>query len=219
MPTGRGRAGAGGAGDFRSAGGGCGAAMGVREDHEPAPPAPAFPRPRMSGNGVARVRGRDGFIALAIVASVLVLQLPFRLCAVSLLDEGAILQIAADVRQGHRLYTEAVHYAFPGVFYLTAAAFAVAGTSIETARMLAILLFALASGVVYLIARWSCGRRGALAVVTLFLVYRVWAYPHWQVLSYSTLALTLSLAATWIVGEALSSGGLVLVALGGAMSA
>ena len=162
---------------------------------------------------------RDGLIALAIVAGVLVLQLPFRLCAVSLVDEGAILQIAADVAQGHRLYTEAVHYAFPGVFYLTAAAFAVAGTSIETARMLAILLFALASGVVYLIARWSCGRRGALAVVTLFLVYRVWAYPHWQVLSYSTLALTLSLAATWIVGEALSSGGLVLVALGGAMSA
>ena len=143
---------------------------------------------------------RDGLIALAIVAGVLVLQLPFRLCAVSLVDEGAILQIAADVAQGHRLYTEAVHYAFPGVFYLTAAAFAVAGTSIETARMLAILLFALASGVVYLIARWSCGRRGALAVVTLFLVYRVWAYPHWQVLSYSTLALTLSLAATWIVG-------------------
>src|SRR5207244_10861566 len=91
--------------------------------------------------------------------------------------------------------------------------------SIETARMRATLLFALACGVVYLIARWSCGRRGALAVVTLFLVYRVWAYPHWQVLSYSTLALTLALAATWIVGEALASGGLTLVALGGAMSA
>jgi len=162
---------------------------------------------------------RDGLLALAIVAGVVLLQLPFRLCAVSLVDEGAILQIAADLGQGHRLYADAVHYAFPGIFYLTAVAFALAGTSVETARCLAVLIFAAAAGVVYLIARWSWGRRGALAIVALFLVYRVWAYPHWQVLSYSTLAVTLALAATWLVGEAFAREGVVLLALGGAVSA
>ena len=163
--------------------------------------------------------GRDGFIALGIVAGVVLLQLPFRLCAVNLVDEGAILQIAADIGQGHRLYADAVHYAFPGIFYLTAAAFALAGTSVETARALAVLIFAVAAGVVYLIARWSWGRRGALGILALFLVYRVWAYPHWQVLSYSPLAVTLALTATWVVGEAFAREGLVLVAVGGVVSA
>src|SRR5262249_59806013 len=84
---------------------------------------------------------------------------------------------------------------------------------------LAVLIFAAAAGVVYLIARWSWWRRGALAIVALFIVYRVWAYPHWQVLSYSTLAVTLALAATWLVGEAFAREGVVLLVLGGALSA
>ena len=146
----------------------------------------------------------DTAITLLVIASLLLLQLPFRLLMVSMADEGVILQIADDLRRGHHLYVDAVHYALPGVFYLTAAAFALFGTSVETARSLTIFLFAATCGIAYLISRWWYTRRGALAVVGLFLGYRVWAYPHWQMLSYSTLAVTLVLLATWLVGSALA---------------
>jgi 4-amino-4-deoxy-L-arabinose transferase-like glycosyltransferase len=143
-------------------------------------------------------------IALAIIAVVLLLQWPFRLLWVSACDEGSILQIADDLLRGRHLYGEAVHYAFPGIFYLTAMAFALFGTSVETARFLAISLFAVTCGLAYLIARWWYTGRAALVVVLLFLIYRVWAYPHWQMLSYSTLAVMLALLATWILGEGLA---------------
>ncbi|HXQ21647.1 MAG TPA: hypothetical protein VN812_08235, partial [Candidatus Acidoferrales bacterium] len=152
----------------------------------------------------ARQLGWDAAVALVVVAAVVLLQLPFRLRWVSLTDEGLIFQIADDLLHGHRLYSDAVHYAFPGIFYLTAAAFALFGTSFETARSLAIVLFAVTCGVAYLIARWWCTRRDALIVVVIFLLYRVWAYPHWQMLSYSSLAVTLALVGTWITGEGLA---------------
>jgi hypothetical protein len=161
---------------------------------------------------------RDPILALAIAAGVFALQLPVRLCAVNLLDEGTILQMAAEILAGKHLYADAVHYAFPGVFYLTALAFAVGGTSIGTARTLVIALFAIAAAAVFLMARWSHSRRGALVVLIVFLAYRVWAYPHWQTLSYSTLAVMLILVATCAVGTALGGHRLWPFALAGAVS-
>lgn len=151
-----------------------------------------------------RLTATDATLTVAVIAIAILLQLPFRLLWVSLTDEGLILQIADDLLRGRHLYVDAVHYAFPGVFYLTAAMFAIFGTSIETARSLTIGLFAITCGLAYLIARWWYTWRGALIVVVLFLSYRVWAYPHWQMLSYSTLAVMLALLATWILGEGLA---------------
>jgi len=170
-----------------------------------------------TGNGEAR--GGDLLVAALVGVIVFALQLPFRLKFVSLMDEGGILQFADDILHGRTLYRDVVVYAFPGIFYLTAAAFAVAGTTVGTARSLAALLFAIASAAVYLLARWSHGRRGALAIVLLFVCYRVWAFPHWHMLSYSSLAVTLVLVATWFVGEALTAGRLVPVAVAGALAA
>lgn len=146
---------------------------------------------------------RDLLVAIAVVLGVVALQYPFRLQWASLLDEGAVLQIADDLRRGRQMYLDAIHYALPGIFYVTAAAFSLFGTSIATARALAIILFALLCGVAYLIARWWYGRVGALALVVAFLVYRVWAFPHWQMLSYSTAAVLLAIAAAWVLGEGL----------------
>ena len=144
----------------------------------------------------------DGPLALTAAIVALAVQWPLRLRMISMIDEGAILQIAAEILDGRMPYRDAIHYAFPGIFYLLAGAFAVAGTSTETARALACGLFAVATVASYLIARWWYGRPGACAVVLLFLVYRVWAYPHWQMVSYSTLAIACLLPAAWLVGEA-----------------
>src|SRR5262245_53947128 len=96
---------------------------------------------------------RDGSLALLVLAVVFVIQWPFRQLGVSLLDEGAILQIAADVAHGSVPYRDDFHYVFPGIFYLIAGAFHVAGTSVETGRVLACAIFAGTTTLAYLIAR------------------------------------------------------------------
>jgi hypothetical protein len=155
---------------------------------------------------------RDGPVALLVAAVVLAAQWPFRQLGVSLLDEGAVLQIAADVAHGKVPYRDGFHYVFPGVFYLTAGAFGVAGTSVETARALACTIFACATAVAYLVARWFVPRPTALAIAGMLLVYRVWAYPQWQLIHYSSLSSALLLLATWLVGESLIGRGSLVLA-------
>jgi hypothetical protein len=145
---------------------------------------------------------RDGPVALGIVAVVLAAQWPFRQLCVSLLDEGAVLQTAAEVARGKVPYVDAFHYVFPGVFYLAGGTFALAGTSMETARLLAFTVFAVATGLAYLIARWFAPPLTALTMAAVFLVYRVWAYPQWQILHYSSLAMMLLLLSAWMLGVA-----------------
>jgi hypothetical protein len=166
----------------------------------------------------------DGLLVLAVALVTLAVQWPLRLRMISMIDEGAILQVSAEILNGRLPYRDAIHYAFPGIFYVLAGAFAVAGTSTETARAVACGLFAVTTVAAYLIARWWYGRAGACGVVLLFLIYRLWAYPHWQMVSYSTLAIACLLPAAWLVGEAFGRRGrwrLVVagLAVGGAILA
>ncbi|HEV7731282.1 MAG TPA: glycosyltransferase family 39 protein [Candidatus Binatia bacterium] len=142
-------------------------------------------------------------IALVVAVAVFFLQLPFRLHAVNLVDEGAIYQFADELLRGKLPYTDVVHPAFPVVHYVIAATFALFGSSWDTGRTFGAALFAVTTAIVFLIARWWLGLRGLLAVVLLFLCYRVWAYPHWHMVSYSSLAVTFLLLEAWIVGETL----------------
>ncbi len=146
---------------------------------------------------------REVFFAAGILALALVVQVPFVRHQAVLLDEGVILQMADDILNGKLPYRDAVHYAFPGIFYLTAAVFKVFGPSVEAARMLAATLFALSATAMTLIARWWCTRTEALAFLALLLCYRVWAFPHWHMLNYSPLAVTMALIATWMAGQQL----------------
>lgn len=163
----------------------------------------------------SRSGSRDGLIALAVAVAAVVLFWPLRLRTVSPMDEGAILQIAAEILAGRRPYADAVHYAFPGVFYLTAAAFTVGGISIESARMLALTIFGAVAGCSYLVARWSLSVRGAVLAAALVVAYRMWAYPHWQTVSYSSLAAAVALAATLLLGRAIGQPRLWPFALAG----
>lgn len=151
-----------------------------------------------------------GAAGAALVA--IAIQWPLRDRAFSLVDEGLVVQVADDLLQGRRLYADAVAYAWPGAFWVTAAAFALFGTSFETARAVAVGAFAVAAAVAYLIARWTTSRCGAALVVLGFLAYRVWAYPHWQMVNYSPLAMTAALVAVWLSGVSLAGGGTAVAA-------
>src|SRR6185295_2590590 len=116
---------------------------------------------------------------------------------------------------GRRLYADAAVYAWPASYLLTAAAFALFGTTIETARSLAVVGFAVVPATGYLIARWFAPRRAAVAVAVVLLGYRVWAYPHWQIINYSSVAAAFSIVALWCTGQAVARGGTARFALAG----
>lgn len=141
---------------------------------------------------------RDGAAIILLVATALVIQLPLYHRWFSLLDEAAILQIADELNAGRILYRDAVHVAFPGIFYLTAALFRLFGPSIVVGRVLMMVLFTAVVILVYLLARTVAGRVAAFTVGLLTVAYRITAFPHWQMLSYTSVAVFLLMVAVAI---------------------
>jgi len=136
----------------------------------------------------------------ALAAAVaLLLPLPFFDRWFSFMDEGHILQFADIVASGGTLYRDATLYPLPGAFYLLALAFEVFGPSILVARVLALVEFAVFTGLVFALLRPLLSRGGAALLVLALLLYRIWAFPHWQMYSYSTTALTLLVGSLWLL--------------------
>lgn len=131
---------------------------------------------------------RDGAAIVFLIAAALAIQLPLYHRWFSLLDEGAILQIADQLNDGDILYRDAVHVAFPGVFYLTAGLFKLFGPSIVAGRCLMMAIFTVVVVLVYVLARSVAGRTAALLIGLVTVAYRVTAFPHWQMLSYTSIA-------------------------------
>lgn len=163
----------------------------------------------------SRVEPPDWLFAAATFAVVLAVQVPFARHQAVLLDEGVILQMGDDITRGKVPYRDGVHYAFPGVFYLTAAVFEIFGPSVAAARMLAAGIFAVATAALVLMCRWWCSRAETLFFLLLLLSYRVWSFPHWHMLNYSPLAVTGALLAAWAAGEQLGRRGSTWAAAAG----
>jgi hypothetical protein len=135
---------------------------------------------------------RPGWLAVLGVAAVaLAAQLPFYDRWVSFMDEGHILAFADILAKGGELYRDATLYPLPGAFYLLAGAFRAFGTSILVARTLVVVEFAIFVAAVFLVLRRLVPPALALVGVALLFVYRLWAFPHWQMYSYSSTALCL----------------------------
>jgi hypothetical protein len=124
-----------------------------------------------------------------------------------LLDEGYVLAIADDINRGHVLYRDVyVDAPFPGAFYLLAAWFRLLGPSIRASRWLMVAAFALFAALVTRIGQELLPPAGVIALGAVVLAYRVWAFPHWHVYSYSTVAATALTAAVALVFAHLRSG-------------
>src|SRR5690606_5375700 len=71
--------------------------------------------------------------------------------------------------------------------------------SIAGSRWLATLLFAVYAATLFRVSREALPRAWAFGFVVLLLCYRVWAFPHWQIYSYSMVAATLAVIAAALV--------------------
>ncbi len=132
---------------------------------------------------------------LFVFAAAVVVQWPVFDRWLPFFDEGFLYQIADELRQGGVMYRDVAHVAFPGSFYFTSFLFSIGEPSALVARYAAVGLFAMAVTCVYALARTVVRPSWALAAAALCLAQRPWAFPQWQMLHYSTLALTSLLTA------------------------
>ena len=161
----------------------------------------------------ARAPGWPAVLAVAAVA--LAAQLPIYDRWVSFMDEGHILAFADILAKGGELYRDATLYPLPGAFYLLAGAFRTFGTSILVARGVVVVEFALFVAALFVLLRRLVSPRLALVGVALLLVYRIWAFPHWQMYSYSSTALCLIAVALVLCARFLTGGGTPWLAAAG----
>jgi hypothetical protein len=150
------------------------------------PPSPAVSPPLAPWD--AR---RDGTALAALVLAALAIELPLWNRWLSFLDEGAIAEIAREIMHGKVPYRDAVHVALPGVFYLLAGLFEVFGPSFLVGRYVMVVAFTALVALVFVLARQVSGRAAACGAALVAIAYKMWAFPHWQMLSYTPLALVL----------------------------
>jgi len=155
---------------------------------------------------------REALLTLGVAVAAVAVQLPIYDRGFSLLDEGYLLTLAQEIARGKLLYRDVyVDNPFPGAFYLVAAWLGVAGTSIWSSRLLAVGAFTIFTTLLFRAARAVMPRAAALGFAALLLCYRVWAFPHWHIVSYSSLAATFLAGAVVLVLRrgALGAGALV----------
>lgn len=141
------------------------------------------------------LRHRLAPVAVGVVA--LLFQLPFFDRWFSVMDEGHMLQFADLIASGGMIYRDATSYPLPGAFYLLALVFRCFEPSILLSRWVVAIEFALFVPLVFLVVRRLVPLGWALLAVGVLLLYRAWAFPHWQMYNYSTTAM-LVLAASWV---------------------
>jgi len=149
---------------------------------------------------------RDVWACAAVAAVALAFQLPVFARWVSLLDEGAIAQIGDQVAHGGVPYRDAVHVAFPGVFYLAGWLYRLFGASFLVGRCVMLATFTALVVLVYLLARTVAGRTTAVGAALATVAYRLWAFPHWQMLSYTTIAILLLTLAVAVLARDVGRG-------------
>ena len=139
-------------------------------------------------------------LTLAVALAAIAIQLPIFDRWFALLDEGYILQIADDVNRGNVLYRDVnVDAPFPGAFYLLAWWFRLFGSSVLSSRVLAVAGFALFATASFRIARALLPRTWSFGLLATILCYRIWAFPHWHIYSYSLVSAALLSAAVALV--------------------
>jgi hypothetical protein len=161
-----------------------------------------------------RVRGGRRAV-VSVAAAALLFQLFIYDRWISFMDEGHMLQFAALIADGGDLYRDATVYPLPGAFYALAGIFRVVGASILVARWVVVIEFTLLAIFVLLLLRRFVPVAWSGAGLLLLFLYRVWAFPHWHMYSYTSTALCLLAGALVLLLRFLETADLRVVALAG----
>ena len=164
-------------------------------------------------DATARLRSEAGPRASALALEVLgvatltlLLQLPFFDRWFSIMDEGHQLLFADMVRNGAHIHADATSYPLPGAFWLLAGLFEIFGASMRVSRWMVALEFALFVGLLFGFLRRLVPAVWAYTGAFCLLAYRAWAFPHWQMYSYSTTSLLILVIASLSLLAALERG-------------
>ena len=107
------------------------------------------------------------------------------------MDEGHMVQYARMAANGHQFYRDVTFYPLPGAFWLLALIFEIFEPTVILTRWIVALQFSAFVTLLYVLCRRVASARVAAVAVFGLLLYRIWAFPHWQMYSYSTTCLLL----------------------------
>lgn len=174
-------------------------------------PARTAPDARMGGmNRIAAA-----VPALLVFLVTLAFQLPFFDRWVNFMDEGHLLQFADMIASGGDLYRDATVYPLPGSFYFLAGLFRIFEPSVILTRWVVTLQFSAFVALCYVLVRKLVPLSYAVSLVALLLCYRIWAFPHWHMYSYSTSALLIFLCCAMTLLRFFETGRTPLLILAG----
>ena len=115
------------------------------------------------------------------------------------MDEGHMLQFADMAANGHQFYRDMTFYPLPGAFWFLALVFKVFEPTVILTRWLVAVQFSLFVTLLYVWLRRVVAWHAALAGVFMLMLYRIWAFPHWQIYSYSTTCLLMIVVCTLLL--------------------
>ncbi|MEW6268637.1 MAG: glycosyltransferase family 39 protein [Thermodesulfobacteriota bacterium] len=138
-----------------------------------------------------RLAPREALLCAALAALAAATHVPLMLLTAGGCDEWHILQIAANLLDGHVLYRDSNHVSGPGSFYGVAALFALFGERFVVGRVAMVALFAALVVAIYLLTRRLTGPLAATLAALWLIAFRLWTFPHFQMLHYATIGLVL----------------------------
>ena len=154
----------------------------------------------MTSRRVEKHQALRGLIGPAVVAlATLLVQLPFFRLWFAFMDEGHMVQFADIVLKGGEFYRDATFYPLPGAFWLLAGAFDIFGSSMLVSRWLVVIEFSIFVGLIFHLLTQITNLRFAIGSIGAMWIYRIWAFPHWQIYSYSTTSLLILFASSLCV--------------------
>jgi hypothetical protein len=145
---------------------------------------------------------RDWQIAAGLGLLAVACHAPLARTSVGGCDEWHILHSAVRMLEGDVLYRDTTHIAGPGVFCFTAALFALFGVRLEVERYAILVVFAVVTAAVYLLARRVTTRVPAALAALWFVAFRLWAFPHWHFVHYASLAMAANVLAFLVLAPA-----------------
>lgn len=134
---------------------------------------------------------------LALLLASLLLAIELRDKGLIMTEEGQILTEANALLDGAVLYRDIDCWVTPGVWYLTAGIFRLAGPDLNATRWAMLVLSLLTTGLVFAFATSLSTWRWGLFAGGLMLVQRILAFPAGTFIWYTEFAIFFALLAGW----------------------